>query len=180
MPVYLINTNHENYQAHTRRWKQSATSEAALYEPDEQTRDIWEFSEAVNHSGWIPPSSSMGPYNALEYAYPDLHAFPGLCYWLWSHGLQIFKNILAEQSKRMLGNGVGETCTVKGTKAAKRHLLRLCKAGSRGIGRSAGAARTGQRVERKNTLCLRPLPLALQLHQRKRRARFWFRKKRTG
>ncbi len=179
MPVYLINTNHTAYQAHARRWKQNTVSGAALYELDEQARDTWEFSEVASHSQWLPPSSSTGLYNALEREYPDLHALPGLCSWLWSHGLQIFKNILAEEEQEAPWQWRWGDLHGEGYESSETALVAAlqCWFERDRQGRGRGENRPASEEKEQS------MPLASSSGTSaspEESPRFWFRKKRTG
>jgi hypothetical protein len=102
---YLIDTTHETYKAHEQRWKQNqAAREDASPDPAAwyRVRPPSFFDKLLEESSSLYPSSSrFAPFSWRTRKSFDvvLHLWPVFRQRLYSWGMQVFQNILAEEGE---------------------------------------------------------------------------------
>lgn len=104
-PLYQLDTKHEAYQLHEDRWKHNKAVQHALLEYSVSARPhAWQsrFSplrferERLLHRH---SSHAFSSRDALTQRESTLHDWPRIRQWLCTKGIQIFKNILAEEEQ---------------------------------------------------------------------------------
>ena len=102
-PIYLIDTDHETYQSHEERWKQT---KALQGEPLVNSAAHWSQARQSLFShirpgerALLPSAFTDIPRQEQENSEGGLDRWPRLRHWLSTRGIQIFKNILDEDEQ---------------------------------------------------------------------------------
>jgi hypothetical protein len=100
--LYLIDTKHETYQAHKQRWQQNQAIRDCFLTVTADWPDLQQSFSAYMHPEENPfPSAAPAPCSSHQSSTDNiLHHLPILSHQLYSLGLQIFQNILAEEGQK--------------------------------------------------------------------------------
>ena len=160
--LYLIDTQHEMYRFHEEQWKQQKALRAALLEESAPA-----LSQAY-HS--LFPSLSSGRSMLLYYATllseDWLQRWPHFRQWLYSQGIQVFQNLLAEKRQKRSWEWRWKELHGEGCESCEKAIIAALQ--------SRFEAYEAERKEQEDTAFFRTLEQ--QELQKSQPRRFWFRR----